>query len=212
MISFSLCREIITHAAASLAVGEAQRSPNLGTASLPPPPNNFKVQAITLGRGIQNYTCESNSTAPPKPIGAIATLYDATPFLSFLPTAEGDDLLALLPSFLVSLNPDNLNSAFLPVQGHHWFDAKGTPVFDLGELGFFKGKKNANISAPHDSFKGPYNQGVGAVDWLKLCPVPGTYKLNRTYRVETAGGKPPATCEGQPEAIQVEYAAQYWFF
>ena len=188
-----------------------RRSHDSGTASLPAPAG-LRVKAITLGRGIQNYTCEPGSKAPPKAIGAVATLYDASPLLSFLPPSEGDDLLAFLPSFLVSLNLDAVKVSLLPVQGHHFFDAKGTPTFNLGKTGLFKGKKSAGIAAPSDSYKGPFNQGVGAVDWLELCAVEGSKKLERTYRVETAGGKPPASCEGQPEEIQVEYATQYWFY
>ena len=189
----------------------ARRSHSLGTATLPAP-DGLKVKAITIGRGIQNYTCEAGSQDPPKAIGAVATLYDASPFLSFLPPSEGDYVLSLLPDYLVSLDLDALHTSFLPVQGHHFFDASGTPVFDLGEVGLFRGKKTASIVAPKDSFKGPYDQGVGAVDWLQLCSVEGSKKLKRTYRVETAGGKPPASCEGQPASISVEYATQYWFF
>lgn len=183
----------------------------LGTATLPAP-DGLRVKAITLGRGIQNYTCEPGSKAAPKAIGAVATLYDASVFLSFLPPSEGDAVLALLPDYLVSLDLDALHTPFLPVKGHHFFDASGAPVFDLGEVGLFRGKKNASITAPKDSFRGPYDQGVGAVDWLQLRSVQGSNKLKRTYRVETAGGKPPASCEGQPATIEVDYATQYWFF
>lgn len=195
----------------SLLCLTARRSHGLGTASLPAP-DGLKVKAVTLGRGIQNYTCEPGSKAPPKAIGAVATLYDVSPFLSLLPPSEGENILALLPNYLVSLNLDALHNSFLPVQGHHFFDANGTPVFDLGKVGLFRGKKSASIAAPEDSFRGPYDQGVGAVDWLQLCAVEGSKSLKRTYRVETAGGKPPASCEGQPAAIQVEYASQYWFY
>lgn len=189
----------------------AKRSHTLGTATLPAP-EGLKVKAITLGRGIQNYTCEAGSKDPPKAIGAVATLYDASPFLSFLPASEGSYVLSLLPDYLVSLDLDALHTGFLPVQGHHFFDASGVPVFDLGKVGLFRGKKSAAITAPKDSFKGPYDKGVGAVDWLQLLSVEGSKNLKRTYRVETAGGKPPKSCEGQPATIQVQYATQYWFF
>jgi hypothetical protein len=187
-----------------------RNSPDIGTASLPAP-DGLTVKAITLGRGTQNYTCEPGSTAPPKPIGAIATLYDASPFFPFLPPSDGDEILALLPDYLISLKLDALQT-FLPVLGHHFFDAHGTPVFDLGHVGLFRGKRSAAIVAPSDSFKGPFNQGRGAVDWLQLCAVEGSKYLKEGYRVETAGGKPPASCEGQPATIEVEYATQYWFY
>jgi hypothetical protein len=183
-----------------------RRSHGIGTASLPAP-DGFHLEAITFGRGIQNYTCEPGSDVPAKAIGAVATLYDAAPFLPF-----GDETLALIPDFLVSLHLDAVPGSFFPVNGHHFFDASGVPVFDLGEIGLFRGKKTAGVAAPNDAFDGPFNRGDGAVDWLQLCAVEGSQKLKRVYRVETAGGKPPASCEGQPPAIQVEYATQYWFY
>ena len=71
-----------------------------------------------------------------------------------------------------------------------------------------------DIAAPENSSKGPEDQGNGAVDWLALTPKPGdgTVGLGEVYRVETAGGEQPETCVGQPAMIEVQYAAQYWFY
>jgi hypothetical protein len=32
------------------------------------------------------------------------------------------------------------------------------------------------------------------------------------YRVETVSGAPPTTCVGQPQDIELDYAAEYWFY
>ena len=105
-----------------------------------------------------------------------------------------------------------LEHSNLPIIGRHHFDASAVPIFDLGQKGFLRGKKAADIAAPANASKGPYGEGHGAVDWLELCAIEGSVKLQRAYRVETAGGKPPHSCEGQPQSIKVDYAAQYWFY
>lgn len=164
------------------------------------------LKAVTLGRGIQNYTC-ANSDAATKPvaIGAVADLFD----------------LKLLPQFMLktftecALNIDQaVTSALrLPTIGKHYFDAAGTPVFDLGSVGLLNCKKLAGVPAPSDAVAGPFNGAqTGAVDWLYLGDKGGSNGVKEVYRVETAGGKPPATCDGQAATIQMPYSTQYWFY
>ena len=184
-----------------------------GSGFLPAPGPGQKIKAITVGRGIQNYTCEPNSTKPPVPIGAIADLYDVSPLLQFLPPDDATEILDLLPRYLIDFDFAALDhDASIPILGHHYFNAAGVPTFDLGpKIGVLKGKRDASIGAPPDASKGPSGKGVGAVDWLRLCAVAGSHELSLGYRVETAGGKAPKSCRGQPKHIQVQYAAQYWF-
>ena len=94
--------------------------------------------------------------------------------------------------------------------GQHYFDATGTPTFDLGQTGFLSAAKKADIPAPTDADAGVL--GTGAVDWLMLSDKGGSVGLSRVYRVLTAGGKAPATCAGQDSNINVQYTAQYWFY
>lgn len=114
----------------------------------------------------------------------------------------------------------------LPRVGVHYFypDAS-TPVFDVKETtaaakkGRFVGKKSENITAPIDANTGVAPDAFGAVDWLKLVSTDNVrtasgevfasngYKA--VYRVETAGGKPPATCQGRPARFEISYSAQY---
>lgn len=121
-------------------------------------------------------------------------------------------ILNLLPGYLVSFDFATIENSSIPIIGHHYFDCTGVPTFDLGSIGFLKGHKVDNISAPPNASKGPNDQGDGAVDWLALSSANGSRALGEGYRVETAGGKPPVSCSGQPKDIEVQYAAQYWFY
>jgi hypothetical protein len=97
--------------------------------------------------------------------------------------------------------------------GHHEFTEKGVPLFklDLGPVsyGYVQAKPDAiKSSAPKDAAKG--NNQMGSVPWLKLNAVEGNYK--DVYRVHTAGGMAPKTCQGLQGSFTVEYSAQYWFY
>ncbi|KAL8642200.1 MAG: hypothetical protein Q9228_001076 [Teloschistes exilis] len=185
-----------------------------GTASLPSPTAGLTLKAITLGRGTQNYTCKANSTAAPTAIGAKADLLDASAILPFLPPAASLAILNLITEYLVSFDLPVIETSAIPILGHHYFDAAGVPTFDLGATGLLKAKKLANIAAPATACKGANGKGDGAVDWLALTDAPGSVGLKEVYRVETAGGKAPASCGGGPadRHIEVQYSAQYWFF
>ncbi|MCJ1270919.1 hypothetical protein MMC22_010816 [Lobaria immixta] len=187
--------------------------PSFSTDSLPSPSRGLKVKAITLGRGTQNYTCPSNSSDPPTAVGAVADLFDLSPLLQYLPNSEGVHVINELPKYLINFHLATIERSPIPNLGHHYFDAAGVPTFDLGQkIGILKGKRDAGIAAPKKASKGPEGKGGGAVDWLALCAVAGSKRLQMGYRVETAGGKAPKSCKGQPEKIQVQYAAQYWFY
>lgn len=184
-----------------------------GSASLPAPIAGLSLKAITLGRGTQNYTCAEGSTAAPVAVGAKADLLDASPLLPLFPSAESQAILNLLPEYLVSFDFATIENSTIPVLGRHIFDAAGVPTFDLGTIGLLKAKKIANITAPATACKGANGKGDGAVDWLALTDVLGSVKLKEVYRVQTAGGKAPKSCGGgAAHHIEVQYAAQYWFF
>jgi hypothetical protein len=134
--------------------------------------------------------------------------------LAFLPVEDGRELLNVLPGFLVQFPYAALENSSLPVKGHHYFDATGVPTFDLTSsgVGLLLARKIANILPSKNSVAGPDGMGNGAVDWLALTAKPGSSDLQEVYRTWTAGGKPPANCENQAPVIQMQYAAQYWFF
>ncbi|EGC44242.1 conserved hypothetical protein [Histoplasma capsulatum var. duboisii H88] len=217
------------------------------TKPLPPVPQGQKLLHVTIGRGIQNYTCASSSASDtPKATGALATLFEATCLAATFPR-----LLALLPrialhmpkptypqsksspstrsqpdsnfnldlDFDFDLDPLTFGPSNMPIAGYHYFDSTGVPVFDLLADGHSAVAKVADVPAPKDALKGVGRQMFGAVAWLYLAAVDGSSgKAKSVYRVATAGGKAPATCngwkgnDGDGGVLSVEYSAEYWFF
>ncbi|KAE8448103.1 hypothetical protein EG329_009868 [Mollisiaceae sp. DMI_Dod_QoI] len=171
---------------------------------------NLTLSYVAIGRGVQNYTCASPS-ATPVALGAIATLFDATTL-----AYESEALVHAIPPLAVYMPQPSSNLAlaagiFKPL-GHHYFDAAGTPTFDLTAVGkILYGAKSGDVKAPGTANKGP--AGTGAVDWLELSKK-ATYTsvgAQLAYRVVTAGGNAPAVCS-KAGVITVQYAAEYWFY
>jgi hypothetical protein len=101
----------------------------------------------------------------------------------------------------------------LVVTGFHYFIDKITPFFTLDtssiQLGHAACTKNASMPAPAGSPVGQGNVGFGAVPWLQLLTKTGaTGNLVEVYRVNTAGGSPPANCSRYPAQFEVQYASE----
>ncbi|KAF2756833.1 hypothetical protein EJ05DRAFT_538972 [Pseudovirgaria hyperparasitica] len=185
-----------------------------GFEALGPPSEGLTLAHVALGRGTQNYTCDtSNPSSAPKAGGAIATLFNMT-----CAAAQSSNLIHWLPRVALSLPvpvstraADNVD---MLMSGHHLFTSLTTPFFNLDtanhEFGtvMCDGKNAVKTPAPGDAAKG-YN-GLGSVPWLRLTAVEGNYK--EVYRVDTAGGVAPKTCDGQAATFQVQYAANYYFY
>lgn len=158
----------------------------------------------------------------PSAVGAVATLFNASCIAATYP-----DLLAMLPRAALAFNlsasdaytsnlvPASTDSRMAPgnymISGHHFFPTTTTPFFDLDtdnwQLGAAPCSKNATQPAPATAAVG--QGGEKAVAWLKLMTVAGaTGQLQEVYRVETAGGSPPASCAGMSAAFEVQYSAQ----
>ncbi|KAF4550668.1 Hypothetical protein D9617_16g014560 [Elsinoe fawcettii] len=199
---------------------------DLSKARLPQAPNPLpaptgQLSHIVVGRGTQNYTCDtSNSTAVPVAAGAVATLFNVTCL-----AVESPQLVARLSNVALDLPiPYNVQDdadtpSYYGLSGHHYFLDLTTAFFNLdtdkhqyGE-GAFK-KANAT-DAPKDAMVGQKNKGFGAVPWLLLKAAPGYGGLQaftEVYRVRTAGGSPPKACAGQPAKFEIQYATEYWFY
>jgi hypothetical protein len=147
----------------------------------------------------------------------VATLFDGSCLASMYP-----DLLRLLPRLSLAFNipypyqpgpgqPPRMGPSNLAVSGYHYFTDLKTPFFDLGSLGTAGCTKHSGVDAPPARPVGggsPAGNGK-PVPWLKLTTVNGaTGDLREVYRVETASGSPPATCQGQKASFEVQYAAQ----
>jgi len=186
---------------------------------LPSPGPGATLDLVVIGRGIQNYTCAiADASTTPVAIGAVASLYNASCIAANYP-----DLLALLPNLALQYplpaDPSaNLQPPNIDLSGHHFFANPTTPIFNLDadptrQLGTAVGHKAANSTAPSDAPKGQNGVGDGAVPWLYLTTTNATVgNVKTVYRMNTAGGNPPATCQDSPAVFSVQYAAEYWFW
>lgn len=187
--------------------------PTLPPSTLPAPGAGLSLKHIVLGRGTQNYTCAS-ATSAPAPAGAVATLFDVsclvqnpqsrlqltnyiTPTLLSMPSSQ-------MESFLASSIP-NANA------GSHFFRDGTTPIFmiDTDGSSIAAGKVAGSVAPP----EARGNQNGAAVDWLKLARKPAELidGIEEVYRVGTAGGRAPATC-GMVGGMTVDYVAEYWMY
>lgn len=186
---------------------------------LPVPDSSYTLRHVAIGRGVQNYTCAiaDNSTKPVS-IGAVASLYNASCIAANYP-----DLLSLLPNLalqypLPAYPSSNLEPSNIDLSGHHFFENPTTPTFNMDadptqQLGVAVAKKVANSTAPAGSPLGPNGVGNGAVAWLYLQSTNATVgNIKTVYRLNTAGGSPPLTCQDSPAVFSVQYAAEYWFY
>ena len=134
------------------------------------------------------------------------------PFVPFVPPSIQAQVIAQLPAYALAFSRQQLEASHIKKDGVHYFDGTMSPTFDLGAagLGTFVAKKNGNIGAPKNATQGPN----GAVDWLDLGPKDSTAtgQISRVYRVDTASGMPPKTCEGQVQSVNIDYAALYYFY
>jgi hypothetical protein len=197
-------------------VSKAQM-PTLSTNPLPSPQEGLVLKHVAIGRGTQNYTCGTDASAAPTLVGAVATLFNASCVASSYP-----DLLHALPRLALQFDlpysastNDKMGPTNLLVSGKHFFKNATTPFFNLDtsrqRIGEAPCSKLNSSNAPADAPKG--RNGEAAVGWLRLgANTDATGNLQQVYRVETAGGSAPATCQGMPSSFQVQYAAEYWFF
>ncbi|TPX19293.1 hypothetical protein DIZ76_017081 [Coccidioides immitis] len=177
-------------------------------------PQGQKLLAVAVGRGTQNYTCESES-GNTKPKGALATLFDASCIAANSPPR----LRALVYTALTQQQQQHAEPISktpmgeMPFLGRHFFSDDTTAVFDLGDLGSSLVRKEGAVDAPKTALKGVGGQMDGAVAWLWLKSIPASSgKAKTIYRVNTAGGMPPKNCAGQPKEMTVQYSSEYWFY
>lgn len=175
---------------------------------LPAVSSGLKLSHIAVGRGVQNYTCATAAASEtPKAVGAVASLFNAT-----CDGVRAPAVLASVTKIAVDYAIPTSKLAEARLSGHHEFTEKGIPYFKLQtdkvNFGSVHVNATAKTAAPKSASAGP--NGLGSVPWLKLVHLDGDYK--EVYRVNTAGGVAPKTCEGVQGGFSVEYAAEYWFY
>jgi hypothetical protein len=173
---------------------------------LPPPSAGLTLSHIAIGRGTQNYTC-TDDNATPVAAGAVATLFNVTCLAGPYP-----GLLSLMPNIALKFptpDPANvLSPGNIFLSGHHYFTDLTTPFFDLNTAAHTWGSvgcKKANATDAPNKAKD--------VPWLKLTSKSRDgCTISEVYRLNTAGGQPPATCKGMGKTFEVQYAAEYWMW
>lgn len=106
--------------------------------------------------------------------------------------------------------------------GHHYFSDLTTPTFNLhtekANYGIQFGKVLIKVPVP-DSMQQLGQDQSKAVPWLKLSAGDAPEGLasdgspvKEIYRINTAGGSAPKTCDAMAATFEVEYAAEYWFW
>ncbi|TVY62630.1 hypothetical protein Focb16_v004208 [Fusarium oxysporum f. sp. cubense] len=203
------------------------------SSELPAPPRDVTLKHISLGFGIQKYSC-AGAGAAPAAVGALAVLYDvaclypgqarssltAKKWASLpsdvlntrkVPLNRNDDGGASLTSPFPRKQPlkvEGLRKS-IPYLGRHFFNAAGVPTFDLDKANqLFVAKKIDGIKAPASAPAGP--EGTGAVDWLYLGDAGGSQGVSLVYRVLTAGGASHG-CKAKG-TDSTSYTTLYWFY
>lgn len=156
----------------------------------------------------------------PVPAGAVATLFNVSCLAADMP-----ELLARICPIALDLpipssqqEHDTASPFYTGMSGHHYFTDNTTPFFDLDTgahaYGYGAFKKGDATPAPDSAVAGPYGQGDGSVAWLRLdAKTEGSGQaFQEVYRLNTAGGQPPKSCQGMGAEFQVPYAAEYWLF
>ncbi|KAL9074411.1 MAG: hypothetical protein Q9157_004392 [Trypethelium eluteriae] len=184
---------------------------------LPSVDSGLQISHVAVGRGVQIYNCSDPSSTPTN-VGAKASLFNVTCLASSdLEFVTWMTYAALYYSVPSDSDPNSMINQDL--SGHHYFLDPTTPFFNMDTTAHQYGngafKKNSTSNAPKTQgpMPLPSNQ-TGSVAWLKLTEKnPGDGQVfQEVYRLNTVGGAAPATCQGQPQSFEVQYAAQYWLF
>ncbi|KAK6526558.1 hypothetical protein TWF694_005140 [Orbilia ellipsospora] len=203
----------------TLSIAPYLKSANASLTPLDPPAPTDKLLTIVLGIGSQNYSC---SAGVPVPNGAYAPLYDVSCLIKNDPSVA-----QYLTGLMVHVPPNVQTGAMALVQnfinaqitaGLHYFKGDfATPAFELTVASEkkqekFYGAVFQKLAAPSgaDTGKAPLN--YGAVPYLKLMPKAGMGStLSTIYRVDTAGGMQPTTCDWTGQK-QIPYSALYYIY
>jgi len=173
-----------------------------GMETLRSPSSNLTLKLITYALGTQNYACPRNSTLPPVPRGANATLIDATPYLN-------STIFNTIPKILLSIPSTSLQEHFGPEISNQPFDASLTSTIYFSDSRTFQGRVFDTVRASSN-----YSVGNDAIDWVALTTTVENATLKEVYCVRTAGGKSPLQCDEKWYEVLfvVPYAAQCWFY
>ncbi|EIM89136.1 uncharacterized protein STEHIDRAFT_119880 [Stereum hirsutum FP-91666 SS1] len=220
-----LCLGVTLAASPALAAcavpASSLKIPSNQTALVAP---TFPPSFVALGVGVQNYTCSNTSTYTN--VGAVAELFDIScvvdSALSPYLTSAVEALWSAIPSDTFNTTELISTLGFLgnpDVIGQHYFvpnpatGSGSSPKFDFTSARFNGVAEAFVVLAKTGDVVSPDDKSVD-VDWLYLTALSygGQGDLaGSAFRVETAGGQPPASCNGA-DSISVKYAAKYYLY
>ncbi|KAK7681368.1 hypothetical protein QCA50_015459 [Cerrena zonata] len=180
-------------------------------------PTDTKPRFISIGVGVQNYSCSTTHTYTS--IGAVAELFDISclsPSQFTQATDMFNDIWEKTPKGVTAEQViKGLSLVGTPsVLGQHYFVTNPitgsglSPKWDFTSASL-KGKSNAFAVAAkigNVPASSPSN-----IDWLSLNVTQGDL-AKHIFRVETRGGQPPASCNPDSPPISVKYVSQYWLY
>ncbi|KAJ6481788.1 hypothetical protein C8R45DRAFT_1063035 [Mycena sanguinolenta] len=174
----------------------------------------FPPTFVTLGVGVQNYTC-SNVSSTYTSVGAVASLFDISCLLN---NFNFDSIQTRAFAFwneTSQVTPLNVaNDVGAPLMlGQHYFitNPNGTglsPEWDFtvstgAPDAFVVGAKVGDILAPSDP--------TVNIDWLSLNGVDGDL-ATQIFRINTVGGQPPSSCVPGSALLSVKYVSLYYLY
>ncbi|KAJ7024915.1 hypothetical protein C8F04DRAFT_968403 [Mycena alexandri] len=171
---------------------------------------------VTLGVGVQNYSCTSTTSAYTS-IGAVASLFD----ISCLAETPEFATIQATASIIWKNAPPSVKAHTIgrhiltpSLLGDHYFVTSGTGLaakWDFTSFGRFAGNTTAFvIAAKVGDLPAPTGPAAN-VDWLALNNVQGAL-ASKVFRIDTVGGQPPTSCVPGSDPISVKYTAKYLFY
>lgn len=156
------------------------------------------MQALAIGHGIFNYSCEGLAPAnAPAFIAQYTELYDAAALAANLPNEQlFHDLIPKLYDFDLR----ELDNSSLTCMGSVG-TLDSSAVITLYNIDTFRATLFETVESPvNASFNGLWSHSASPDHAWDV------------YRVEMAGGAVPETCADQPSDINIDYVAEYWFY
>ncbi|KAJ7789913.1 hypothetical protein B0H14DRAFT_2626610 [Mycena olivaceomarginata] len=145
---------------------------------------------VTLGIGVQNYTCSDTSTYTS--VGAVASLFDITCLMNNFNFASIQTRAFAFWNESSQVTPTNVaNDLGAPLMlGRPGLSPKWDFTSSTGDASaFVVAAKVGDVPAPSDSSI--------SVDWLSLNRVDGDL-ATQIFRVDTVGGQPPSSVGSSP--------------
>lgn len=169
-----------------------------GTNILPAPAANKTLKYLALGRGILTYSCHGRkSYETPLYVSQDTSLWDAAPLI---PRIANEELFHTIIPQLYEFDYTKLANSTLVCIGFI-NTLQGTAVADLFNVGAIAISVQEKINSPQ--------LPTLNLEWAHEVSTDAEWDV---YRVETVGGRAPATCAGEEGDFQTDYAAEYWFY